>query len=107
MLDYAVVLFVIVLIAAAFGFGNSVAGAHQPASRTATHPRTWRRVRNRVVLKDMQLIWRITRHLITGTLLCAVLMSGWLLLIEQTKPSFAAAEQLARLENKDFSNPSE
>ncbi len=102
MLDYAVVLFVIILIAAAFGFGGSVAGAHQPANRTANH-----RVRNRVVLKDMQLIWRITRQLITGTLLCAVLMSGWLLLIEHTKPSFAAAEQLARLEKLDSSNLSE
>lgn len=107
MLDYAVVFFVIVLIAAAFGFGGSVAGAHQPASYTATHPRNWHRVRDRVVLKDMQLIWRITRHLITGTLLCAGLMSGWLLLIEHTKPSFAAAEQLARLENKDSSNPAD
>ncbi len=107
MLDYAVVLFVIVLIAAAFGFGGSVAGAHQPANRTANHPRNGHRVRKRVVLKDMQLIWRITRQLITGTLLCAVLMSGWLLLIEHTKPSFAAAEQLARLEKLDSSNPSE
>lgn len=107
MLDCAVVLFVIVLIAAAFGFGGSMGGAHQPASRTANRPCNWHRVRNRVVLKDMQLIWRITRQLITGTLLCAVLMSGWLLLIEHTKPSFTAAEQLARLEKLDSSNLSE
>jgi hypothetical protein len=107
MLDYAVVFLVIVLIAAAFGVGGSVAAAHQPASRTATNPRNRHHGRKSVALKDMQEIWRVTRHLITGTLLCAVLMSGWLLLIEQTKPSFAAVEQLARLENKDSSNPSE
>jgi hypothetical protein len=107
MLHYTVVFFEILLIAAALGFLGSVAGAHQPARRSATDSRNRHRMRKNVALKDMQEIWRITRHVITGTLLCAVLMSGWLLLIEQTEPSAAAVEQLARLENKDSSNPSE
>jgi len=107
MLENTVVFFAVLLIAAALGFLGSAAGAHQPARRTATHPRNQHRIRKSAALKDRQEIWRITRHVITGTLLCAVLMSGWLLLIEQTEPSSAAIEQLARLESKDSSNPSE
>lgn len=82
-------------------------GAHQPASRTAGHPRNPHCERNRAVLKDMRFIWRMTSRLITATLLCVILMSGWLLVIEHPKPSFTTAEQSAERVNKDSGNPSE
>ena len=49
----------------------------------------------------MQEIWRITRYLITGTLLSAVVLSGLLLFIADTQPSPAGAEHFARRQISD------
>jgi hypothetical protein len=88
---YVADLLAVVLIALIVEFGPRLEGARQAQRRNAGQSRNRPRGTKSADTDDLQEIWRIARHLITGTLLCAVILSGWLLVIEDSLPSSAAA----------------